>query len=151
MRTKINFTSRFEQLSKDWIFLSAALLGTAVAVINNQGSEALANDYVTQIVDTSALAQTIDDRSDELCADGLVSVQRKETARAATAIARGQDVRALDVQAWSAEQTADRTTAFLMQQFGLLMAVADKAPDAWSKEHTQLAILACALGKRTSV
>lgn len=132
-------------VSVDWVVLTAALVGTGLAVVStvSEGVERLSNDLGSNMRGQIIRATFTQD----LCEGGLHQLQRREDARVASAVAQGDDPQAIDVEQWMLMAHGTAEDADLLSDYQDALADLPEGGQ-WGRANTLIGTMECALVKR---
>ncbi|WP_298436928.1 hypothetical protein [uncultured Jannaschia sp.] len=139
MLTRLNhfLSDETGAVTLDWVVLTAALVGTGLAVMNtvSQGVQTVSVDTAAQL-----RGQVIEASfGSDYCSGGLAGLQAREDARVAAAGGTR-----IDVDHFMSTYHADQTdTALLAEHTRLSQALG--SGDDWTRERTVLSALECEL------
>ena len=145
MRVAEFWKSEQGAVSTDWVVLTAACVGTGLAVMStvSSGIEALSSDLNSNM--RGSLIRTT--FSYDICEGGVLALQDREDARVAAAVARGEDPQAVDVQQLMLVSHSETDDDVLLEDYQDALAQID--PNAeWDRGNTMVGAMECALVQR---
>lgn len=137
-------------VSVDWVVLTAALVGTGLAVLNTVSSGL---QVATGEVDGQLQGQIIKStfgriENLEMCQNQMAGLQGLEDSRVASAIAQGDAPDSVDVVLWNSVSNAEQTNEDLVSDYAEALADEQANGGGWSRASTIRATIECELHDR---
>lgn len=137
-------------VSVDWVVLTAALVGTGLAVLNtvSSGLQVATGEVDAQMqgqIIKSTFAQVA---NLEFCHNDMAGLQAREDTRVASAIAQGDDPDSVDVLLWNALSNDGLSDDDLVSEYATALADEQVSGGNWSRASTIRATIECELSQR---